>query len=378
MKPLLLYVTDSDGMGGAEGYLQTLIGHADRERFRVGLMLPERIATGPLVAAARALDTQIVFFNPIHRSGLSLRVIAQAAAVLRKLRPTIIHFNLPAPRRSAEVMIAAALMRVPRRIATFQLVGSIPPFGRIAGWARRLNRRLQYHSLHRGITVSEGNRQLLIGEYGFPDRRLTLIRNAVDTLHFCPNPDDRAFRTSFGMPADVPLIGMAARLTATKGQAILLAALPLIWATNPHVHVALAGAGDQEAELRLLAASLLRPEQVHFLGALADVRPFLAALDLFVLPSLVEGLPFAVLEAMAMQRAVVAAAVGGTPEAVVDGVTGLLVAPANSSQLASAINRVLSEPALRERMGRAGRERVLAQFDQRVMLERTFGVYDER
>jgi glycosyltransferase involved in cell wall biosynthesis len=84
-----------------------------------------------------------------------------------------------------------------------------------------------------------------------------------------------------------------------------------------------------------------------------------------------------VLEAMAMERAVVAAAVGGTPEAVVDGITGLLVAPANSSQLARAINRVLSEPALRERMGRAGRERVLAQFDQRVMLERTFGVYDE-
>jgi glycosyltransferase involved in cell wall biosynthesis len=78
-----------------------------------------------------------------------------------------------------------------------------------------------------------------------------------------------------------------------------------------------------------------------------------------------------------MERAVVAAAVGGTPEAVVDGITGLLVAPANSSQLARAINRVLSEPALRERMGRAGRERVLAQFDQRVMLERTFGVYDE-
>ncbi len=378
MKPLLLYVTDSDAMGGAEGYLQTLIANADRKRYRVGLLLPERQATRPLVEAAQALDTHVSFFNTIHQHGLDLRAIVQAAAILRQLRPTIIHFNLPAPRRSAEVMIAAALIGVPRRIATFQLVGPIPRFGRIAGWARYLNRRLQYRALHCGIAVSDGNRNVLLNEYGFPSDRLMLISNAVDTHYFRPRPDDGTLRHSLGIPPHVPLIGTAARLTPTKGQSILLTALPMIWAADPNVHVVLAGAGGQEAELRQMAAGLPRSDQVHILGAIADIRSLLAALDLFVLPSLAEGLPFAVLEAMAMERAVVASAVGGTPEAVSDGVTGLLVTPVDSAQLAMAINRLLGDAALRERMGQAGRERVLELFDQRVMLERTFGVYDSR
>jgi glycosyltransferase involved in cell wall biosynthesis len=377
-RPLLLYVTDSEAMGGAEGYLQALIDHADQARFRLGLMLPARPATRPLAEAARRAGAEIVTLAFVHQHGLNLNRVRLIAAQLTQLRPAITHFVLPAPRRCAEAILAAWIARVPCRIATFQLVTPVPRFGPLAGALRGANRRLQYATLQRAVAVSAGNWRLLTEQYGVDAGRLTVIPNGVNLQAFRPRPDDDAMRASWGVPPGAPLIGVAARLTPTKGQRVLLEALPLLWERFPETHVVLAGEGPQEQELRGLASALPRPAQVRFVGQLGDMPAALAALDVFVLPSFAEGLPFAVLEAMAMERAVVASDVDGTQEAIEHQRSGLLVPPGDPERLAAALVRLLGDAALRERLGKAARQRVQVAFSQRSMLERTYALYERR
>jgi glycosyltransferase involved in cell wall biosynthesis len=374
-RPLLLYITDTEGLGGAEGYLQTLLLHADQQRFRIGLVLPGRPATWPLVDLLRKQGVEVHTLDTIHYEGLSVGAIAQSVALLRRLRPTIVHFNLPSPRRCAETVIAAWLLGIPQRLATFQLVTPIPHFAWPMGWLRRLNRRVQYRMLHQGVAVSEGNRRLLVEQYGFPANQLMLIPNAVDTAYFQPRADDGVLRAQWGVPQGAPLIGLIGRLSRQKGHAVLFDALPMVWAICPDAHVLLAGTGDLEEALRRQAAQIGAEGRVHFIGQRHDIPQVLATLDVFVLPSLYEGLSFAVLEAMATERAIVATAVDGTVEVIDDTQTGLLVPPGVPESLAAAILRLLGDPTLRLRLGRAARQSILANFDQRQMLQRTFTLY---
>jgi glycosyltransferase involved in cell wall biosynthesis len=372
---LLLYITDTEALGGAEGYLHTLLTHADRSHFRLGLLLPDRPATRPLAEAARRAGALVEPLQHVHQQGLNLRAIGAVAAQLRRLRPEVVHFVLPAPRRCAEAVLAAALVRVPRRIATFQLVTPVPHFGALIGAVRALNRRVQYGALHHLVAVSFGNWRLLTDQYGVPRQRTLVIPNGVDTDTFQPQADDGAFRANWGIPRHAPLIGVVARLAHTKGQRLLIEALPQVWEHFPETHVVLAGQGPQAEELRTLATRLTRATQVHFVGQQQDVRALLTALDVFTLPSFVEGLPFAVLEAMAMERPVVASAVDGTVEAIEHARSGLLVPAGDPAALAAAINQLLGDRGLCARLGKAARARLQVAFNQRTMLERTFELY---
>jgi len=375
-RPLLLYVTDAEGLGGAESYLRTLLLRADQRRYRVALALPRRAATQPLVERAREVGVHVAGLESVHRDGLSLGAVARAAALLRQQRPAVIHFVLASPRRCAETVIAAWLARVPRRLATFQLVTPVPRFGRVAGALRALNRRLQYRTLHHGIAVSAGNKRLLIEQYGFPAARMALIPNAVDVERFRPRDPDSALRAAWGVPPGAPVLGIVGRLSRQKGHQVLFEALPQIWASHPDTHIALIGAGELEADLRAQATRIDQCRRIHFVGQQEHMPEALAALDLFVLPSLYEGLSFAVLEAMAMERAIVATAVDGTTEAIEPEHSGILVPPGVPGPLAAAIIRLLGDPPLRARLGQAARAAALAHFDQRQMLERTFALYE--
>jgi glycosyltransferase involved in cell wall biosynthesis len=373
---LLLYITDSEGLGGAEHYLQTLLLHADQRRYRVGLVLPPRPATRPLVELACAHGIAIYPLDFVHHEGLNAGAIARSVALLHRLRPTIVHFNLPSPRRSAETVIAAWLLGIQRRLATFHLVTPVPRFGWLSSRLRRLNRSLQYRTLHHGIAVSQGNYRLLAEQYGFSAARLAHISNAVDTNLFRPMPDDGVLRAAWGVPPHAPLLGLIGRLSRQKGHRGLFDALPAVWQAFPDTHVVLVGAGELEQDLRTQAAQIDALGRIRFVGQQHDMPRVLAALDIFVLPSLYEGLSFAVLEAMAAERAIVATAVDGTVEVIVDGRTGMLIPPGAPAALAAAITHLLADPILRVRMGQAARQTMLDRFDQQQMLARTFRLYD--
>ncbi|SMC22447.1 Glycosyltransferase involved in cell wall bisynthesis [Desulfacinum hydrothermale DSM 13146] len=231
----------------------------------------------------------------------------------------------------------------------------------------RLSESLLVHLLNRYasrvISVSQASADTLIAAGGRPDLPI-VIHNGLDPSRYAQPVDPAAVRRSAGLPLDVALIGCFGRLTRWKGQAVLIDAL----AHLPEAHVALVGGAffgesDYEADLRSRVDRLGLTGRVHFLGHRDDVPALMRAVDVVAHPSTeFDPCPRVVLEALHSEAPLVATAVGGVPELVEDGVSGLLVPPNDAPALASALERVLRDRDLAARLAAAGRERALCHF----------------
>jgi len=227
----------------------------------------------------------------------------------------------------------------------------------------------------RVLAVSEDTRRSLLAQ-GYPARLVEVVHNGIDVEAEAARRGT-GLRAELGVPDDAALVGELARLCDVKGQRELIEAAALV----PGVHIALSGAdleqgGAYGAMLERLAQDRGVAGRVHFLGFRDDAGAVLDQLDAFVLPSWIEGLPMTVLEAMAHGKPVIATPVGGTPEAVADGETGLLVPPRDPVRLAEAIRALAADPELAQRLGLAGRERVEREFSEAAMTRRVLEVYD--
>jgi glycosyltransferase involved in cell wall biosynthesis len=177
------------------------------------------------------------------------------------------------------------------------------------------------------------------------------------------------------MPA--PVIACVANMFAIKGQDWLIRAMPAVLASVPAAVLVLVGDGEWRETLERLARETGVGDRVIFTGSIANPLAVVEHADVVVLPSLSEGLPIALLEAMAIGRAVVASRVGGIPEVVQDGETGLLIPAADSAALASAIARLMMDPPLRANLGSQARAHVERQWSSQRMVACTTAVYDE-
>ena len=200
---------------------------------------------------------------------------------------------------------------------------------------------------------------------GVPANRIILVPSRCDTQLFDPDrwhDEGEAMRASFSGDSASPVVGFLGSLNGSKGIDVLIGASSRI-AKRRAVRLAVAGDGPLRPQVEHAAAGGALP--IAFLGRLApaEVPAFLAAVDVLAVPSYDEGLPRAVLEGMAMEVPVVASSVGGIPEAVENGASGLLVTPGDEEALATAVERVLDDPALASRLGRAARGRVLDDFN---------------
>ena len=213
------------------------------------------------------------------------------------------------------------------------------------------------------VAVSDAVRQHWARHLPWNAAAIEVIHNGIDEKLFRPAPTtgEQARPADAGGPL---VIGVAARLAPMKGlEHLLEAARVLTREGTPPFELRLAGEGNLRARLEEQAARLGIADRVRFLGLVTDMPAFYRGLDMFVLPSVsTEGLPLTVLEAMASGLPIVATTVGGTPEAVTDGETGLLAPPGDAGALAVAIRRLLDDEALRGRLGAAAREAVLARF----------------
>jgi glycosyltransferase involved in cell wall biosynthesis len=199
-----------------------------------------------------------------------------------------------------------------------------------------------------------------------PERSET-IRLFIDRKHLAAVPADarRRARWRLGLDGDVPLLGLAGNVQPRKGIHVAVAAMPRILAAVPAARLVIVGAlrhVDYLPQVRAEAERLGVASQILWLGHRDDVRELLPALDVYLQPSLAEPLGLAIIEAMAVGLPVVASDVGGIPEVVVHGETGILVPPGDSAALADASIALLQDPAARRAMGRAGRQRVLREF----------------
>ncbi len=200
------------------------------------------------------------------------------------------------------------------------------------------------------VAVSSAVRADYARHLGLKD--IEVLPNAVDLAQYRGDwrPLRRSQRAQLGYREDDFVLGSIGRLHREKGQHTLLRALATIQESVPHVKLVLVGAGAELENLRALARQKGVLDLVHFAGQQVDVRPFLAMADLFVLPSNLEGMPVSLLEAMAMGLPSVATRVGGTPEVLQNGATGLLVEPASVEPLAEAVIRLAHDPQERAAM----------------------------
>jgi len=244
-------------------------------------------------------------------------------------------------------------------------------------WARRLRTELLWRYAGRYADRFCGVARDVVaaaGAYGTIRRRkLTHIPNGIDTSTFAAAEVDRpAVRTAIGIASDAPVIGTVGRLAEVKQQGVLIRAFAQILPAFPTARLVLVGDGPLRAELEGLAASLGLGGVVLFAGYRPDPERFLAAIDVFVLPSGAEAMPLVIPEAWAAGLPVVATRVGGIPDMVEHGKTGLLVEPGDVDGLAVRVRQLLADRALARGLGRAGRELARARYDVNAMA----GAYD--
>jgi glycosyltransferase involved in cell wall biosynthesis len=209
--------------------------------------------------------------------------------------------------------------------------------------------------------------------------RIAVVPNFVDEDAFRPpSPGQKAaFRDAFGIPDDALVVGIVARLTALKNHESLLRAVARLTERWPDLHLMVVGDGERRAALQALARELGIGARTHFCGQLPHEPNVHHVFDLSVLCSVSEGFPNSIVEAMAAGRAVIATRVGGTPDAVVDGETGLLVPARDPGRLAAALDLLLGDGELRSRMGAAGAGRARREFHAAVVIPALETLYDE-
>ncbi len=297
--------------------------------------------------------------------GQNLRLPFRLTRLFRRLRPDIVHSRNWA---AFDAIPAARMAGVPVVIHGEHGRDAQDPLGQNR---RRKWLRWGFHPLvDRFVTVSHDLRQWLVGTVGVPERKVLTIHNGVDTNRF--NDMDRAEeRQALGIGDDWFVIGSVGRLDPVKDYGSLLEAFAGLCRRHPRSLLVLAGDGPVRGPLEKHAAELGVTDRVRFLGERDDIPRVLKAFDVFVLPSIAEGMSNAILEAMATGLPVVATAVGGNPELVEDGITGRVVRPRAPETLRVALERYLAEPHLLRVHGKAARECAVSEFS----LERFVSAY---
>ncbi len=235
---------------------------------------------------------------------------------------------------------------------------------------------LKYRAADGFIAISDAVRAVLVRD-GIPGERVAVVHSGIDLERFAappPSAPDPAIRAALGVPPDAPLVGNVAHCAGHKGQRFLVEAAPLVLARRPDARLAIVGEGELRADLAARVRALGLDGRVLLPGFRDDIPAILRALDVFVLPSLEEALGTSILDAMAAGTPVVATRVGGIPEAVDEGVTGLMVPPADPPALAAAILRLLDDRALARRLAAAAAERV-RRFSIDATVDGTVAVY---
>jgi L-malate glycosyltransferase len=357
--------------GGTENQFMTLARQIDPTRFDVEFACLRR--WGPFVK--EVTDRNIPLAEYPVRTFRSPQALRQQFRLARHISRNDIHivhaynfygnvFAVPPARLVAPVVIASIRDRAPYLTAMQK---------RVQRWACQFADCV--------LVNADAVKDWLIGE-GYDESKITVIRNGVDLTRFTAAPDAARVRHELSLPAAAPLVVVISRLTRMKGLEQLIEATALLRERHPEARVLIVGETAPHdtpylGELQKLADRHRVADRVIFTGLRSDVPALLAAADVAVMPSLNEALSNVLLESMAAGAPTVATRVGGTPEALVDGTTGLLVPPGDARAIADAVSRLLTDRVLANHLGQGARQFIRDHFSVDRMVSATENLYLE-
>ena len=362
--PKVVQFTDSVEFGGAEQCLLNLISGFDPSIWRVVFMYFPAQGLKPLVDEASRLGVSL---RPIPR-GKGVKGIKSMILLYRTLReekPEVFHAHMRWQSACASGILIAAFSRIPAIVATLHLYVDVQ-----LGLPDRIKSMLIHACVDRFITVSGWVSEKICETVGARKRKISIVQNGIPVDLFCCRPDPILLE-KFAGSSGQPIILTVARLVKQKGISYLLKAANLV----PEAIFLLVGDGPDRSILEAQAEALGLKERVRFLGHREDIPELLSICDLFVLPSLFEGLPLSILEAMAAGKPVVASAIGGVKEIITNGTTGVLVPPQDPYALAVAIRKILADQSFAKNIAAAGQERVGRFFSINTMVKGVLEIY---
>jgi glycosyltransferase involved in cell wall biosynthesis len=350
--------TETTWRGGQRQVLLTVIGPRERGHRTVLLAHPE----GEL--AKRASEGHdLIRLAP--RAEVDLHAGWKLSRIIKELKPDIVHAHDPHGVAFASLALSFLTSRTcPGLIASRRVAFHLKSHA-FSRW--------KYHQVDCFVAASEAIRHVLVGD-GIEPSRVVTVHEGIDVHRGQAEPVAN-IHAEFWLPTHAPIVGTVAALSQEKGHRHLIDAAALVVREVPDARFVILGEGDQRPALERQIKELHLDKHVVLPGFRADILSFMRAFDVFVMPSLSEGLGTSLLDAMASAKPVVASNTGGIPEVVAHSETGFLVPPRDHHALAMAIVRLLKDSGLRERMGGAGLERVQRMFSAARMVERTLEVY---
>jgi glycosyltransferase involved in cell wall biosynthesis len=380
-------ITRLDWGGSARNTMLTVLGH-DRSRFLpfvVAGHIGHWSAQGGSQATdanCEALDTAGVPWklvptltreiNPVK----DLRALWSLVRLFRQERPTIVHTHTS----KAGILgrVAAWLAGVPIIIHTPHGHVFYGHFGVVCSWVFQMIERVFARGTSKIITLTELEKQDHLQRHIGRERQFRSVFSGIDVAQYQGASEARKIsRSRLGCSDEERIVGSVGWLTPIKGHQYLIQAISKLKPRYPNLQCHILGSGPLQEELMKLAADLGIGSAIRFPGYRQDVPTYLAAMDIFVLPSLNEGMGRALIEAMAAGLPVVATNVGGIPAIVQDGSTGSLVPPGNSELLAKALDRYLQSPERAKDIGAAARAHITEKFDVSSLVRGVEGVYEE-
>jgi len=353
------------GRGGAEKLLIDGLKCRDQEfTYGYGYFLPWKDA---LVHDLKELGAEVVCFHKRTPAGIMLSY-REIARFFQSWKPDLLHCHLPLAGIAGR--LAARKSQLPVVYTEHNLFERYHPMTRFAN--------LWTWSWQDHVVAVSGEVADSIRVHTNSQTPVRVIRNGILVESMLPSPEGRnAVRKKFNIPDDAPVIGTVSALRAGKNLLDWIRAAKLIVENHPDAHFLIVGDGPVRESLISEVAACGVQNRVHFAGLQQNVIPFYSAMDVFLSSSTFEGLPLALLEAMAMKLPVVATAVGGVPEVVMEGSSGFLVAPKHPELLADAVNQLLRHPELRTAFGTCGRSIVVERFSIQRMTQELEHLYSE-
>ena len=358
---------DSTTYGGAERATGTLLAHLDRDRFAPVLFMHADRGIARLGEEAEAAGVPVRVVRHMPDGARGALNATQFARLIRLERVELLHVQLTWPLNSKFALAAGLLAGVPAVLATVHCVDPDVTMTRPTA----LQQRLLGRRVSRYIAVSRYVREKLARELPWPVDRIVVVHNGVDAPP-PTGPPAPTLRASLAGPQTAPVVFAASNLFPVKGVDVLIEAAALV----PAARFAIAGEGPERIALERRIAELGIGDRVTLLGWREDAGDLMRAADVFVLSSRGEGLSLSLLEALAVGTPTVITRVGGLPEAIEDGVSGLIVDPDDPPALAAAIRTLLADPALRDRLAAAGAKAFAERFSARVMVAGIEAVYE--